>query len=165
MFRFFLLLLLPVPLFAQNVFERQKLDHQAVYTTAISKFIQNHEDAITNTKEGKILFVKNGDFLSEFKDSSTGVRVKLLDPATEADTLSHYLNKKQKLTIADVQQMLMREYNSYIWIMPTKVTFNAHRKTVSAPSYTNMLCEYTYDYTQKRDSYWYFKDASCKDLD
>jgi hypothetical protein len=152
----------PFVLFAQNAIERQKLQTVDCYKMSIANYIKDHSTDVYKTKSGKVLLVKKATFISDYQDSASKVNV-LFVKADSAKNISKLFPKNQKLTVIDLQQMLLRDLNAFIWIMPTHGEFDSKKGVLSSVEYGNLLCEYQYDYTPERNSYYYFKSANCKD--
>jgi hypothetical protein len=160
-----LLLLLPFQSLAQNQAIQPKLDMKQSYEKALREYIKAHPDAIVSTDKGNVVFVKSASFTKELKDTAAGVTVKFVDPIADTKVLSDYLPKKKKFELLDLQQMVSRGPTNFIWIIPMKTTWSAHKLKLKEPEYEDTYCEYTYDFNVDHGSVTYiYKQSTCKNL-
>jgi hypothetical protein len=158
--------LLPLSVAAQDTVARKRLTLKDCYEYAVREYIIEHPTAgysIPRTG-GRAIFLKKQDHLSGMKDTLAGVRVKLIDPSKDMDTLSRYFPKKQKFILLDVEKLTGRAAENYIWILPLKTSFNPRKNKMEEPKYGDWSCKYTYEFTPQLDQYFLYKDAVCKEL-
>lgn len=165
MLRILLLLLLPFSVLAQNPPVRERLDTVACYKEALRHFIKSHPETIIQNSKGKTVLVKKNSFLGDYVDSLTDVAFCFLDPDSEASVLGSYKVKKSRLYMLDLQQMMMRNLNAFIWVMPFQVKYDTRKKAVEESAYTGTTCEYEFDYTPDRQRYFLWKTATCHQSD
>lgn len=154
----------PFQLFAQNPPTREKLDLAHVYRLALRDYATHHPEAVYSTATERVLFVKKEDYNKNLADTLFGLHIIFIDPATEAATVGKYITKKKKITILHLQQMLLKEMDANVWIMPMEANFNPKKETLSEPIYQKEVCQYIYDYGNDRDGYLY-KEKNCKKLE
>lgn len=160
------LLLIPVHLFAQENPQRSILDVAQSYRIALIEFARTNPDAVINTSEGRTMFVKAKDFTKSLPDTAGDLHIKFIDPETDgAAAIAAILKKKQKhMMILDMQQMLLRDLDMEIWIMPMRTSFNPKKQTLSTPEYDTRGCKFIFDYGTSRTVYLY-KESQCKELE
>jgi len=159
----FLLILLPGLVDAQSVFERQRLNILDSYHLALRDYIRDHPGDIVGTKTGKALFVRKAPFISNYRDTLSGVEVRFVDTDSADASLGALYPKKQSFNILHLQQMMLRDLNAFIWIMPMKTTYDPKKSSLKEPEYTGLLCEYVFDYTPDKNIYYLFKTSTCRE--
>lgn len=159
---FLLTLISPIVLWAQDHAERPRLQTVDCYKMAVGLYIKDHPADVYKTKTGKVLLVKMAAFISDYQDSLSKVNVMFVK-ADSAKNMVKWFPKNQKLTIIDLQQMLLRDLNAFVWLMPTHGEFDSKKGVINNMEYGNLLCEYQFDYTPERNSFYYFKTYNCKD--
>lgn len=144
----------------------RELNTVEAYQLALSSFLKEHMDLTYNisTPPGKIVFLKQKPFTNGFPESLNGVKIKFVEPSTEIDTVLSYIQKKQQLNILDMQQMLMRETQGYVWIMPMKAFLNPKKRTLGDLKYKGTDCQYIFDYSLGNSSHLLYKETVCKEL-
>lgn len=158
------LFLFPFQVLAQTPPTREKLDMAHVYRLALRDYAATHPDVVYSTPNERVLFVKKEDYNNSLADTLMGLHIIFIDPATDAATIGKYITKKKKVTILHMQQMLLKEMDANVWIMPMDASFNPKKETLSEPIYQKEVCQYVYDYGNDRDGYLY-KEKHCKVLE
>lgn len=160
------LLILPFHLLAQtpNPPTREKLDVEHVYRLALRDYAANHPGAVYSTPKERIIFVKKEDYNKTIADTLFGLHIIFIDPAADAAVVGKFIAKKGKITILHMQQMLLREMDVNVWIMPMDATFNPKKMTLSEPVYQKEVCQYIYDYGNDKEGYLY-KEKQYKTLE
>lgn len=158
-----LLCLFSIQVIAQQPILRPKLTIVECYQKSIHEFISDHPEMIIKSNNEQFLFVQQQPFIADYTDSILHVRIKFVD----ADSLQKQqtiTTKKSSFFILDLQPLMLRELNAYAWIMPKKVVVKKKGKQTNyQTSYTNLLCEYLFDYTPDRVQFYLFKGKSCKE--
>ena len=149
-------------LWAQDHTERPRLQTVDCYKMAVGLYIKEHPADVVKTKTGKVLLVKKAAFLSDYQDSMSKVNVVFVR-ADSAQNITKLFPKNQRLTVVDLQQMLMRDLNAFVWMMPTHGELDSKKGIINNVEYGTVLCEYQFDYTPDRNSFYYFKTYNCKD--
>lgn len=152
----------PIILWAQEHAERPRLQTVDCYKMAVGLYIKEHPADVYKTKIGKVLLVKKAAFLSDYQDSASKVNVVFVK-ADSAQNITKLFPKNQKLTVIDLQQMLLRDLNAFVWMMPTHGELDSKKGVINNVEYGTVLCEYQFDYTPDRNSFYYFKSYNCKD--
>lgn len=156
----FILIFSSLQLKAQHI--RPKLTILDCYKYAISEFLKEHPEMVVQSNKEKFLLIQQQPFLSDYLDTNTHVNIKLI----EVDSIQNYqaiLTKEKVFYILDLQPLMLRELNAFAWIMPKRVAIKKKNKNrVFQTSYTNLLCEYQFDYTPDRVQFYLFKGKTCK---
>jgi hypothetical protein len=150
---------------AQPSTVRPHMDVKAAYELSLREFMKSHSEAIYKGKGGtKVLFVKKQAFTDNFKDTLDGVTVKIIELPKDVEVIAGYVKKKTVLSILNLNQMILRDINAQVWIMPMKAEFNPKKKTLEEPVYEDKGCEFIYDYSMGSNSEFLFKEWNCRDL-
>ena len=159
-------LLISASLHAQTPGPQEKLELKAIYELAIRQFTQQNPQFIypIGRPPGKVLFVKKAPYLAVVGDTISGVLVVEVDPDTDGPLVAQYIARRQKIVIADIQQLLMQATESFIWITPMKAAFNPRKASLKKPSYTNQLCEYKFGNSTETSGIFFYKSSACKQV-
>lgn len=154
-----LLLLLPFTTSAQPT----KLDKSGVYETAMREYAKLHPEDATTVGNEKIFFLKAQDYTRGLPDTLSGYRFVFISPDSVAALAQYFPSKKHKLTLLDMRQFFARSNVNFVYIFPTRATWNAKKLTLSAPEYMNRFCRIDFDYRVEAEQLnYYFKESSCE---
>ena len=144
---------------------REKIDSKSLYEFAIRNFMERYPQSVgaTSLTPGKVLFVKYHDYITDVKDTINGVKIVFADPEHYMDTLAHYLSKKQKLYLLDVQKILMKDFSGNVWVTPMEMKFDPKKKKLDL-EYEDKMCEYVYGYSPEREKYYWLNEIICKEV-
>jgi hypothetical protein len=165
----FICLLFAIPCSGQNLPDTTKgIGTMDAYEFALKSFLNEHMDLVypIAAPPGRIVILRQKPFTTGFPPTVNGIKVLFFDPAVPADmdSLTFYMHKKQKLNILDLQQMILRETQGQIWIMPMKAAFDPKKRFIDEPEFKGIDCEYIFDYHLGNQASFIYKTSVCKEL-